>query len=523
MARFLIGLALLALAGGAFASPRLLIVQHRAPLVKEVDTNVDVADYAASAFDEDGRVEPIVWAITDPEFRAAVEAGKVKSSKSPAGQEEALAGAKALNCEFLLVVEARQLGGTVLTKAELFRAGKSLWRDPDKADRGVADARIEELFKGGKISRDDYTAVRQARGYRNMAVMTAGGKLSLDGTMRSVARTWVELLRQSAFRGFEPRHVLATPAPSPGQTPKGPDPAPPVLRPAAKDSAPIIASAEDAMKAGRSTEAVLLLRDAVDASPRDLALRRELVKVLREAGLDELAEQEAMRAALVTPDAGSFRMAAARAALAAGHIDEAQAAAVEVLSKNADSPSALAVLGEIALWKGDVAAAVGRLKQAQASGDTAETEGLLALASAWSGDAEGALKAIAAAARGGIGYESLAKLIDVGADRHFGAMKALLPRATAKTGDKAAVGSEAQAFQKSADATAQLLGVLKLPAGTEKVFSRRVLAYRLLAQSLSEVVSALSTTDDDAMTDARINFGEALKEWSAAVALSKAA
>jgi hypothetical protein len=53
----------------------------------------------------------------------------------------------------------------------------------------------------------------------------------------------------------------------------------------------------------------------------------------------------------------------------------------------------------------------------------------------------------------------------------------------------------------------------KLPAPTihKKSHSQRILALKLLVQSLSDVRSYIETGEEDSLSDARLNLGEALR------------
>ncbi|MEZ5162484.1 MAG: hypothetical protein R2688_01790 [Fimbriimonadaceae bacterium] len=52
-------------------------VQLRQPVVDGVDPNLDLDSYVASALDDEGRVEPVVWSMTDPGVSGFVDNGAI--------------------------------------------------------------------------------------------------------------------------------------------------------------------------------------------------------------------------------------------------------------------------------------------------------------------------------------------------------------------------------------------------------------------------------------------------------------
>jgi tetratricopeptide (TPR) repeat protein len=511
--------------------PKVLLVQNLAPTVKDVDPNVIITDYVAQQLDEDGRLSPIVWSPTDPEYRAALDAGKIKAGHETLSREEAFAAAKTLGCDYLMIVNGIGAPGAVLVRAELYRGERRIWLDPEPdANSGVSEERVTELFKSGKISRDDYNLAMKSKGFRHVSVMQ-NGKFSYTGTVRSVARTWNELLKSGPLHNLTPRTRQQPVEPSPGQLPKiDPELQRPIqLAPLGTPGKPhkvnndqVFASVKAAVKAGRSQDAILILREAVDAEPLDLARRQALVKQLSDAGYSDLATQEAMRSARVVPDKGAFKLAGAQAALVSKQYDVAQSQALQVLAKEPDSSAAQAVLGEVSLFRGDFVGAVQRLTLAIDKGATSEVYGYRAFARAYSGDGNGAVQDWLLASKGGVNYNLYMPLVNEVAQRNFGAMKTLLPRVAAKAPqDTQALGDEIKGLRIQAESAGKLLATMVAPKDHQKSHARRVLAYQLLAQSLGEVESTLPKADDDAMSDARINFGEALKEWDAALALAK--
>src|SRR5438270_13782009 len=115
-----------------FAAPQLLIVKV-APDSKyaDGDPSDNLIQFIAQEFDDDGRVLPIAWGISDPYFRAAVDDKILLNPTEKPDLDEAQRTASRLKADYLLVVTVRQSELALYAVASLFRRGKLIWRDPD--------------------------------------------------------------------------------------------------------------------------------------------------------------------------------------------------------------------------------------------------------------------------------------------------------------------------------------------------------------------------------------------------------
>ena len=58
--------------------PSVLVVQAYAPRINDIDPNLTLDSYIAGMMEEEGRVLPIVWSLSDPVFRGLVEDGEIE-------------------------------------------------------------------------------------------------------------------------------------------------------------------------------------------------------------------------------------------------------------------------------------------------------------------------------------------------------------------------------------------------------------------------------------------------------------
>ncbi|MFI5387065.1 MAG: tetratricopeptide repeat protein, partial [Fimbriimonadales bacterium] len=350
----------LAFSAGAFAVPAVLIVRLK-PSKGMPPLDTPVCDFIANELQAGSRTIPIVWGLTDPIYRAAVQEGKIRSGNETPTLNEAFGVAAKLRAEYVLATDLRAGDGGVLSAAYLYRNGKLIWKDPD-LDLGAAIAHYRDMLRKKQITQQQYDQSVQSAGYRTSTIQLSS-RFGQDDTVRSLARTWVEMMNSGPFLGLAKQTEKATPAPGKGEAPvtPGTGTAPP-LKPL--DDARWRVDATSALKAGDSDKAVGLLRDAVDASPMDVSRRIFLIKTLMQVGQSEIAAREGRRAADLMPDHVEFRALAARGWIQAGNLDEAQADLKEAVARAPDSPDTRLLLAEVAIAKSDFPTAIDHLNKA---------------------------------------------------------------------------------------------------------------------------------------------------------------
>ncbi len=480
--RGLLAFGLAGLAAWGAAAPAVLIVQQKAPKRYDSDFNLTVAHQLAQAIDDDGRAAPIVWSMTDPLFRAAVEDGVVTRPKDNPSMEEAFAAAERMKVEYVLVVVAVRDRDEAEGSITLFRQRKEVWRDAHKA--GVAQ----------------------------------GGKFDPFATAATLARTWMERLAAGPWKGLAPR-VGPRPSDSgPSRTEPVVDPKPPVAKPVADDQ--LLPKLAELMRQGDVPPVVALLRDAIDAQPLDLSRRKLFVDTMLALGQPRLAAEEARRAADLFPEAVEMRLLASRAYAELGDEAAAREQLNEAIARDPNGPLARQALGEAALLDLQPEAALQHLLKATELGATPDQLFRRGLAYALAGDAR-RFEQDAQAARDSASAEPA-----VGQARYSLAVR-VADRLVAKTTRDGAAALQAArarrtgpsldavlaALRRQADALAMLLRSTPVPPREANVHERRVLASNLLLQFVGQLQDAVSRSDADQLEEATLTLGQAARVW----------
>ncbi|MFN3684215.1 MAG: hypothetical protein ACK41F_09805 [Fimbriimonadaceae bacterium] len=470
------------LAGVAGAVPAALIVQQRTPKRYDSDFNLTVAHQLAQAIDDDGRVAPTVWSMTDPAFRAAVEDGVIARPKDNPSMDEAFAAAERMRVEFVLVVVAvrdrDEAEGTLI----LYRQRKEVWRDAHKA--GVSQ----------------------------------GGKFDPFATAATLARTWVERLAAGPWKALPPRVGPRPAETGAGRTEPVVEPAKPVAKPVADDQ--LLPKLAELMRQGDVPQIVALLRDAIDAQPLDLSRRRLFVDTMLALGQPRLATEEARRAAELFPEAVEMRLLASRAYAELGDEAAAREQLNEAVARDPNGPLARQALGEAALLDLRPEDALQHLLKATELGSTGELLFRRALAYALAGDSkrfeqdsqaarnEASAEPAVALAR----YSLAVRLADrlVARASRDGA-SALQAARIGRTGGE--FDASLAALRRWAEALAMALRSTPVPPREAKAHETRLLASNLLLQFVGQLQDAARRSDSDQLEEATLTLGQAARAW----------
>src|SRR5262249_32772432 len=122
---------LLAFAAMGFAVPKVLVVQLQHPLVKDADPNLPLANVLAQQIDDDGKLNSIVWSMTDPTFREAALGGKMRHLSDHPKPADTIDVANQLGAEYLLVCDAEKKLKNVLANTKLYHNGREVWQDKE--------------------------------------------------------------------------------------------------------------------------------------------------------------------------------------------------------------------------------------------------------------------------------------------------------------------------------------------------------------------------------------------------------
>ncbi|HWA84050.1 MAG TPA: hypothetical protein VG820_11470, partial [Fimbriimonadaceae bacterium] len=210
---------LLTLAAGAFAVPAVLIIRIKPPKgILPMDT--PIADFVANEFEVEGRVVPIVWGISDPIFRAAVEERKIRSGEEMPTLGEALDVARKLKAEYVLATDMRAGTDKLYASAVLYRNGKQVWRDPAGDVEGMI-SHWKTMLRKKQMTQEEFDRQVLEATFRSSSVQV-GSKFGQDDTLRSFARTWVAMLNSGPFLSYPKAPTHPTPPPGQGETPANP-------------------------------------------------------------------------------------------------------------------------------------------------------------------------------------------------------------------------------------------------------------------------------------------------------------
>ncbi len=509
----------ISLAAAAQAVPGVLIIRLK-PAKGAPTLETAICDYLANEFQSEGRAAPVVWGVSDPIYRAAIQEGKIRTGTQTPSLDEAFSVAAKLRCEYVFAADLRGDTGGVLSAGYLYKNGKLIWKDPDSNLNPVL-ASLRQKVKAKQMTQQEYDRAVIDASYRSNAVQV--GKYGVEDTLKSLAHTWVEMVATGPMQGLAKQTVRTTPNPGRGEAPPNPGTGTTPPAPVVDDKKWSIDAAA-AIKAGDTNKAVSILRDAIDASPLDVARRVLLVKILIQVGQPEVAAREARRAAELMPDHIEFRSLGARAWIQAGNPDEAQNDLNEAVTRAPDSPDTRMLLANVAIAKGDCGSAIDHLNKAITVGPTGDAYYLRALAHAMVGEIDLADADVKKAIDVGLSqapedaesrYGLVAAIFDDGLTTIGGEIRTLHMKAQVQRSDKE-VQSSFDDLAKRVAGRSKFIAELPVPVGHEMSHNRRLLAYKLLTQCLLDLESYLKSGDGDVLTDSRINLGESLKQGASA-------
>lgn len=512
----------LTLAVCAKAIPGVLIVQEVVPNDRVGDPNVAIGNVMASELEKEGIMASVVWSQTDPIFRSAVESGMIKDANKVPDLARARQVADKLKLEYIIFIRAYQFGNNVMGRVILYKGTKQIWKDPQEGTQYIdKDQKLIPKVTKDKNGRETKTYPKPEvtkLDDRPMSVMGPNGLL-LDDSALSLVRTWVALIKSEPFKGQGTSPRISTPDAAQGQQPKVPSEV--IVPPVGKvDNKQLLADLDAMIKSGQSIPAILMLRDAVDAEPQDVDRRTALVRTLLLVGQAELAAIEARRAAELLPDKVELRAMAARAWMQAGREDEAMADLNEAVARDPNSRETRLLLAEVNLSKGRPQQAIEHLDAVLKEKPTADTWYKRALCNALLGKKEEVTSDLANAKALGLGgttqesasrYGLAMDLVEKSMIQIGGDIRTLMQRAQVKRTDpEVAQGADKQ--KAVVAAWAAFLSGCEVPTLHRSSHDRRLLASNLLSQTLGDLGNFIASNDEDVLSEARINLGEAIKQ-----------
>ena len=442
-------------------------------------------DVASQEFDEDGKLTPVAWSLTDPIFRAAVEERLISHPSESPSLEEMKSSMSKLKVGYVFVVSAFSHEGEVWTQARLLKGNKEIWADKVQRWQNQMQSPFDE-----------------------------------DNNKRSIVRTWVQVLTNSALKDLPKKKRAATPEATPGAGLQNSIPVPE----APQENKQILIDAMKLLSTKQNAEAVNLLRDAVDADPSDSERRQALISALMQTGEPELAAREARRAAHLMPEKVEFWISAARGWLACGKSTEALEDLNEAIARDAEGPGTRLLLGEVQLAERRFSLAAEHFEKVLEKSPTAYVLRLRAFTSAIMGeqdDMQADLDTAAKAETAESDEEALRRArltlrASVGRVDEWASENRLLIQRVRIEAGSAEVKADHAMLETKLKALRAYFSQHPAPAAHGKSSVRLLLALNLLAQSLSDLRGSLEKLDEDALTEATINLGEALKAMQAA-------
>jgi tetratricopeptide (TPR) repeat protein len=439
---------------------------------------LSIGNYLAQEFDQDGRVRPIVWSAADPTFRDSVQNGIVKVPKGSPTKAEALAAAKSLGAHYLILYTSVGALKGFAARAELYENGREIWHNSQNS---------------GSIS---------------------SGKVVSEDSNSSIAHTWNLLLVASEFKTLASHPKLVTPGPAKGNAPPATIAAPPPPVGAPID---IATKAEEFVQTGHADKAISLVRDAIDANPFSPDLRMLLVTVYEKSKDFDAAAAAAKRGSEVIPDNLALRRASLKDLILAGRDKEAREQLNEILAREPNSGETKLLESQTYLAVGDYAKATLSLDQAVKRSPTPDCYYWRALARAAVGGADGVtgdvqqyLKKPFGPAEAAESCRESEKILTAVTNRDVALSLSLFQEVTIHPD---AQETKDQLEQLVNDATARGNFLQQVPAAPANKLSygQLLLAQKLLIASFASLKEVLKASNDDSMTDARINLGEAIK------------
>ncbi|MCW5941632.1 MAG: hypothetical protein KIS66_05340 [Fimbriimonadaceae bacterium] len=481
-------LACLALSVTGFAAPEMLIVQVLQETKDGTNPNVPMYGEIAQELDNDGRVNTIVWSVTDPIFRTATEEGKIKP-----GAQATLDGGRdvvrRLKIAYLLVFSAIRDGDFVTAKASLYRgaSARPIWTDE-----------------------------------KTMSV-TVGGAPDTSSLASTIGRTWTRLMAQGPLKDLAPRPAVVESPPATGAQPPV---TPPAETPRESDFTARFAEAERLIETGDAYGAVLRLRDLVDENPLHAECRIQLVRALLRAEEPAMAADEARRAAALLPDRPALRVLAVEALVQDGRLEEARREVTEAIGRSPTDPAAHLLSGYLSLLAQDLAPAHQAFGQSQALKPSWAAALGLACATAFDADPKAAAGHLARL--GELGYDGedpakavwerrLRPVLAEGIKRFADDARSFLQRARARR-EAEATAEEHRRLSGVGEGLQALVERAWFPEGQKAGRDAVLLGLKLGRLYLVDMGKYLETGDGQVLTDASITLNDALRNLKDAYA-----
>lgn len=496
----------------SFAAPRLLIGQYRILDDSNVDITLNIAGELAKALDQAGQVEPVVWSMTDPNFREmAIQNNIPEKLQFPHPDYVQELSQNIAFDYYLEIMAAKDATGTKpIVKLYQGRKNRPIWEFGTIRGRQF----LPEVMYDGNVdtrrSREYMEKLNQnGQGLENMVVMVDGlpDWYSLSATL---ARTWAVLLEETAFDGLPRNPKIESPLLGSGYLISGTGISIESLPPPET-----ITKVNSLISTGDTDLAIVLLREGIDTYPLEPSLRIKLSAILMDMDLYEQAAAEAERAARLGKDQSDLWLTAAKAWLFAQDVDKAQDALNQALARGEENLKSHALMGDVFLLQEDFDRAIRAYTKSIEHAPNPPAIIGRAMAYAMAGQPEACTKDLETL--GDTDPEAYSEAYHQAvqlADRRFDSMavqlKELIPSLRVSN-NAPEFQAKATAIERSALALSELISNIPVPERYQKSHQARSLAHLLLSQSASEVSEYAKTGRSSYGDEALISLGEALK------------
>jgi tetratricopeptide (TPR) repeat protein len=458
------------------ARPTILIAE----LQTTKPTNPNTMSAMAEEIDGIGQLKSITYEIEDPVFREALYQGKVFKPEKYTLQD-IQKSAKALGCSFFLIVSSDtvELKGNKKSglrfSATLFKANKQVW----------TEAEVMDIVGKGQSSFEIARAAASSLAF----------KMS-EGPFKELPKS----------RKEEEVPIGKGQSPIIPETTEDDD--------SLNDFAAIQEQVKTFSKNGKIRAAEMLLRDAIDAAPKDAVRRKALIEFLRQMGKFEAAIEATVSAgqALGDPTLGAI---AARILLDAGKTKEASSMINEILAGQPTSVEGRLLSAEIQLRASDPEKALPHIEYALKMSPSSEAYALRAVCRALLGSEDGVkldtekLKKESSEQYAGL-YGRILSILDDSLENEQKVIEEMIQKAVLKKNmDEVAETLDGQ--ERLGQSCLALLGDNPANLRFQKSHGLRLLAFNLLIQSMTELKQYVTDRSTETLSDARIDFGEFVK------------
>lgn len=504
-----------------------------------LDKDPDISEPLAEALAGNGKVEPIVWSTADPLFRAAYQSNKVQWAGGNVTLDQALAGARALGCKAVVFAYSQKGEASgqrgIYFRAEMYAGSKNIWVFPPADQFGgnsVGPLRTLVLVPNKKKPGGEQTYTKK---YQTLTPkltdkqkaqidlsnwmfisQSAGARVDDDTAIQSIASTLTSSLSQGPLLGLKVIPSLTEQPMNPGID-KLISPQVPAPDPVSDDT--LSQNLAGLLKAQSNDEALSLAYQAVDENPLDPRRREILLQTLNSLGHTSAAIDEAKSAAAAFGNSAPLLAVGSQIAFDGGEVDEAESMAMKALAIDLKSQVAQVVLGEVALYKGDLTS--GYLSEGPF---TTEKAGLqkwvnFALVAAMKGDTAWLNTNLGShlASLPPEVQQRLTVLLRVEYHRKASAFRLQLTQCTvADATALAALSAELKSSSAQISSEGLLAQSLSTAFPDQKSLLRSQLAFNLLHQCVQEVTTYIAGGRKGTLDDPQINFSESLHQMNLA-------